>query len=77
MLDEGHLWMQLNDDEGEHSDASAGKLVITNAITSISTSPTLQLATIINAMSLTVLVDSRSTHSFIAAAAAGRVGLVP
>jgi hypothetical protein len=54
----------------------ADPVISTNAITGIQTSSMLQLATVVHAVGLTSLVDSGSTHSFVDAAVAARVGLV-
>ncbi|XP_022683511.1 uncharacterized protein LOC111257725 [Setaria italica] len=74
----GIYWMEL-DDAAAASDGSGEDepSISLNAITGIQTSSTLQLATVVQAVGLTALVDSGSTHSFIAADTAALLGLTP
>ncbi|XP_022680959.1 uncharacterized protein LOC111256735 [Setaria italica] len=74
----GIYWMELEgDDDVFDGRAEDEPTISVNAIIGIQTSSTLQLATVVHAVGLTTLVDSGSTHSFIAADTAARLGLTP
>lgn len=73
----GIYWMELEGNDDSDGAAKDELTISVNATTSIQTSSTLQLTTVVHAVSLTALVDSESTHSFIAADTAARLGLTP
>jgi hypothetical protein len=67
-MDEGPALDQFDD---------LSSLISLNAITEISAAETMRLAVQITTTTLTALVDSSSTHSFISVEAASRLHLLP
>jgi hypothetical protein len=71
----GIFYLDLGDEPADDSLAGDDILISTNAITGVRSSSTLQLHTTIQGVAATALVDSGSTHSFIAEPVARRIGL--
>jgi hypothetical protein len=76
-LMKGIYLLQMDESQAADTETKEDPLISLNAITGLSSTDTMQLDVRVEDGTLTTLVDSGSTHSFISAVAASRLHLDP